>query len=101
LERQWSALSLESTVARVESVRAFHQRQVAEEAQVDTDQAKQVAQSLQGTSAELMEIPRELDAKLRKLCRESPQANSSAIQDATEGAVHAIVSKAFQSMEMA
>jgi hypothetical protein len=100
------------TTARQEMIRSIPERRAAEEEKIDADrrelaelikrgseflspgQIRRIVQCLDGTSEEPLAMLQGLDREIRQLVRDNPEAEPSAIGEATEEAVRTIVKQA-------
>ncbi len=119
LEARRSTRTPDDVAARQEKLRVISERRAAEEEKIDADrrelaeliergsdllsagQIRRIVQCLNGTSEEPLTMLRGLDREIRQLCRDNPEADSSAIGEATEEAVRTIVKQALRSKEVA
>jgi hypothetical protein len=108
-----------NTSARQEMIRSIRERRAAEEAKIDADrrelaelieggseylspgQIRRIMQCLEGTSEEPLPMLQGLDGEIRQLVRDNPEAEPSAISEATEEVVRTIVAQATESKELA
>jgi hypothetical protein len=109
----------EDVAARQEKLRLIRERRVAEEEKIDADrrelaeliergseflspgQVRRIVQCLIGTSEEPLPMLQGLDGEIRRLRRDNPEADPSAISEATEEAVRTIAKQALRSKELA
>jgi hypothetical protein len=107
------------TTARQEMIRSIRERRAAEEEKIDADrrelaeliergseflspgQIRRIVQCLDGTSEEPLAMLQGLDREIRQLVRDNPEAEPSAIGEATEEAVRTIVKQALRSKDLA
>ena len=107
------------TSARQEMIRSIRERRAAEEEKIDADmrelaeliergseflspgQIRRIVQCLDGTSEEPLAMLQGLDREISQLIRDNPEAEPSAIGEATEEAVRTIVKQALRSKDLA
>ncbi len=109
----------EDIAARQERIRSIRERQAAEEEKIDADrrelaqliergseflspgQIRRIVQCLNGTSEKPLAMLQGLDREIRQLRRDNPEADPSAISEATEEAVRTIAKQALRSKDLA
>jgi hypothetical protein len=109
----------EDIAAHQERIRSIHERRAAEEEKIDADrhelaelivrgseflspgQIRRIVQCLNGTSEEPLAMLQGLDREIRQLSRDNPEADPSAISEATEEAVRTIAKQALRPKDLA